>query len=65
MVDPYVPPGGTALRQVELTVDEVQHADAVVVVTDHDDFDYELIRNQARYVLDTRNRINGPQVELL
>jgi UDP-N-acetyl-D-glucosamine dehydrogenase len=65
VVDPHVPPGGTTLRQVELTSEEVQLADAVVVVTDHDDFDYEMVREQARYVLDTRNRISGPQVELL
>jgi UDP-N-acetyl-D-glucosamine dehydrogenase len=48
-----------------LTVDEVQHADAVVVVTDHDAFDYDMVREHARYVLDTRNRISGPQVEML
>src|ERR1700722_464213 len=60
VVDPHVPPGGTTLRQVELTLEEVQLADAVVVVTDHDDFDYEMVREQARYVLDTRNRISGP-----
>ena len=51
--------------QVELTADEVQRADAVVVVTDHDDFDYDMVRDRARYVLDTRNRISGPQVESL
>jgi UDP-N-acetyl-D-glucosamine dehydrogenase len=65
VVDPYVPPGGTALHQVELAVDEVEHADAVVVVTDHDEFDYDMVREHARYVLDTRNRISGPQVEML
>jgi UDP-N-acetyl-D-glucosamine dehydrogenase len=65
VTDPYVPSGSTTLHQVELTVDEVQHADAVVIVTDHDDFDYDMVRDRARYVLDTRNRISGPQVELL
>jgi UDP-N-acetyl-D-glucosamine dehydrogenase len=65
VVDPYVPPGGTTLHQVELTVDEVRHADAVVLVTDHDEFDYDVVREHGRYVLDTRNRISGPQVELL
>jgi UDP-N-acetyl-D-glucosamine dehydrogenase len=65
VVDPYVPPGATSLHQVELTVDEVQQADAVIVVTDHDDFDYDMVRERARYVLDTRNRISGPRVELL
>jgi UDP-N-acetyl-D-glucosamine dehydrogenase len=43
----------------------VQQADAVVVVTDHDDFDYDVVRENARYVLDTRNRIRGPHVESL
>ncbi len=39
--------------------------DAVVVVTDHDDVDYELVTQHAAYVLDTRNRVKGEQVELL
>ena len=59
VVDPYVPAERTPLHMVELTVDEVRHADAVIVVTDHDDFDYELVRARARFVLDTRNRISG------
>ncbi len=65
LADPFVPPGTTALVQVELTGDEVQQADAVVVVTDHDDFDYDMVRERARYVLDTRNRMSGPRVEPL
>ena len=43
----------------------VQQSDAVVIVTDHDAFDYEMIRKRSRYVLDTRNRIRGPRVESL
>jgi UDP-N-acetyl-D-glucosamine dehydrogenase len=65
VADPHVPPGTTELFQIELTADEVQEADAVVVVTDHDSFDYDMVRERARYVLDTRNRISGPRVELL
>lgn len=65
VADPYVTPGTTALRQVQLTADEVRQADAVVVVTDHDDFDMDMVREQARYILDTRNRIRGPRVESL
>jgi UDP-N-acetyl-D-glucosamine dehydrogenase len=65
VADPHLAPGATGLPQVELSVDEVELADAVVVVTDHDDFDYEMVRNRARYVLDTRNRIRGPKVESL
>jgi nucleotide sugar dehydrogenase len=64
--DPHVGTGregpGTT---VELGAAEVAAADAVVIVTDHDAFDYELVKTHARYVLDTRNRIDGPNVERL
>jgi UDP-N-acetyl-D-glucosamine dehydrogenase len=43
----------------------VKAADAVVVVTDHDEFDYDMVRRCARFVFDTRNRIRGPRVETL
>jgi len=65
IVDPHMEPGATGLHHVELTKQEVEMADAVVVVTDHDRFDYDLVRDHARYVLDTRNRIRGPKVESL
>lgn len=65
VVDPHVAPDSADVLHVELTADEVQQADAVVVVTDHDAFDYDMVRDRARYVLDTRNRIRGPRVESL
>lgn len=40
-------------------------ADAVVVLTDHDAFDFALVQEHATYVFDTRNRCAGPNVELL
>jgi UDP-N-acetyl-D-glucosamine dehydrogenase len=54
-----------AVRLVDLTPDVVAEADAVVVLTDHDDFDYELIARSARFVLDTRRRLHGDNVEHL
>jgi UDP-N-acetyl-D-mannosaminuronate dehydrogenase len=39
--------------------------DAVVVLTDHDDVDYELVEREARWILDCRNRLSGPNVEVL
>jgi len=65
--DPHVPPrwADPVLTMVDLTRDEVSSAEAVVVVTDHDDFDYDLVRKHARYVLDTRHRLDGPRVEQL
>ncbi|TDC36390.1 nucleotide sugar dehydrogenase [Micromonospora sp. 15K316] len=66
-VEPYAEahqiPGGVAV--VDLTEREVREADAVVVVTDHDVFDYDLVARHARYVFDTRNRCSGDVVERL
>ncbi len=53
-----------ALR-VPLTIDEVARADAIVLVTDHDDVDYDLVTTHGRYVFDTRNRLTGDTVEAL
>jgi UDP-N-acetyl-D-glucosamine dehydrogenase len=47
------------------TADDVRAADAVVVLTDHDDIDYELVAREARWILDCRNRLSGANVELL
>ncbi|GLZ59775.1 MULTISPECIES: nucleotide sugar dehydrogenase [Micromonospora] len=66
-VEPYAEahhlPAGVTM--VGLTEREVRAADAVVVVTDHDIFDYDLVVTHARYVFDTRNRCVGPMVERL
>jgi UDP-N-acetyl-D-glucosamine dehydrogenase len=51
--------------RVPLTIDEISAADAVVLVTDHDDVDYALVARHASYVFDTRNRMRGENVELL
>jgi len=50
---------------VDLSADELAAADGVVLVTDHAAFDYTLVTAHARYVLDTRGRLDGPQVERL
>jgi UDP-N-acetyl-D-glucosamine dehydrogenase len=50
---------------VELTVEEIEAADGVVLVTDHAAFDYSLVTAHARYVLDTRGRLDGDCVERL
>ncbi|HEX6312076.1 MAG TPA: nucleotide sugar dehydrogenase [Acidimicrobiia bacterium] len=67
VVDPYVDDRWLDPRvtRVELTAEEIGAADAVVVVTDHDAFDYDLVARHARYVLDTRHRMTGEQVEYL
>jgi UDP-N-acetyl-D-glucosamine dehydrogenase len=57
--------GAGHLRMVELSAAELAAADAVVLLADHDEFDYELIRTRARYVLDTRRRLSGPNIEVI
>jgi UDP-N-acetyl-D-glucosamine dehydrogenase len=48
-----------------LTQDELAAADAVVLLTDHDDIDYDMVVSNAVYVLDTRHRCKGEVVEYL
>jgi UDP-N-acetyl-D-glucosamine dehydrogenase len=50
---------------VEPSPEVVADADAVVLVTDHDAFDLQGIARHARYLLDTRGRVNGANVERL
>lgn len=51
--------------RVEATPEELTAADAVVLLTDHDDFDFDSVLRHARFVLDTRHRLSGPNVEPL
>jgi UDP-N-acetyl-D-glucosamine dehydrogenase len=53
------------VRRVKLSRPELKRADVVVLVTDHDAFDYDLVTAHATCVLDTRHRIEGPHVEQL
>jgi len=53
------------IARVELVPEELTAADAVVVLTDHDAFDFDLVAAHGQYVLDTRRRVQGPAVEQL
>ncbi|MEU8520853.1 nucleotide sugar dehydrogenase [Streptomyces sp. NBC_01216] len=66
--DPHVVEGHRVdprLVRTELTKDELESADAVVLLTDHDAFDYTLVEQHAPFVLDTRRRLTGPRIEVL
>ena len=54
VLDVHAPPG---VRRVEATAEEIGAADAVVLLVDHDDLDYESILVGAAYVLDCRHRL--------
>jgi UDP-N-acetyl-D-glucosamine dehydrogenase len=53
------------VTRVKPTPDELAGADAVVLLTDHDAFDFEEIGKRARYCFDCRHRLTGPNVETL
>ncbi|UED86471.1 nucleotide sugar dehydrogenase [Streptomyces profundus] len=53
------------LVRVEATAEEIAASDAVLLLTDHTEFDYESILEHASYVLDCRNRLSGGNVEVL
>lgn len=67
--DPHVVeslPMDTRLVRVELTEQELADSDVVVLLTDHDSFDYELVADHAPFVLDCRRRLpSGPTIEVL
>jgi UDP-N-acetyl-D-glucosamine dehydrogenase len=56
--DPYVPHltmGKTLRSSQELTAELLRENDCVVIVTNHRDFDYEMVVRESRLVIDTRN----------
>jgi UDP-N-acetyl-D-glucosamine dehydrogenase len=67
-VDPHLAPGQSPAGAVpvHLSEEELRMADIVVVVTDHDAFDWELVAAQAGRIIDTRHRLpDAPNVEYL
>jgi UDP-N-acetyl-D-glucosamine dehydrogenase len=66
-VDPHVLSEqiNPAVQLVDLSTEAVDQADVVVILTDHDAFDYDLVSNHAEFVLDCRHRLHGGPVEAL
>jgi UDP-N-acetyl-D-glucosamine dehydrogenase len=66
--DPHVVEGTAVdglVTRVELTPGELADADAVLLLTDHDAFDYEQVVQHAPFVFDCRRRVSGANVETL
>jgi nucleotide sugar dehydrogenase len=53
------------VERASYSAETLAAADAVVLVTDHDDFDLDLLAEAPVPVLDTKNRVSGPRVERL
>jgi len=67
--DPHVPTfrkewqdGEPEVQGVALDADNLEAYDAVVVVTDHDAIDYELVAKHARFIIDTRHAFSGMDI---
>ncbi len=59
--DPFIPtvttPEGSKLNSIELTAENLQKADVVVLTTNHSVFDVEFIQQHAKLIVDMRNMI--------
>jgi UDP-N-acetyl-D-glucosamine dehydrogenase len=47
------------LLSVDLSPESLSSFDAILLMTDHSDFDYDLIRDNARIIIDTRGKYRG------
>lgn len=62
-VEPYRWPAQA--ERADYTVEVFSNADAVILVTDHDDFDLSVLSGLSVPVLDAKNRLSGSHVERL
>ncbi|WP_409297406.1 UDP-N-acetyl-D-glucosamine 6-dehydrogenase [Pseudomonas sp. KCJK8993] len=53
------------LSSVPLTASTLAEFDAVVLATDHDKFDYELIKASARLIIDSRGKYRQPEAHIV
>lgn len=69
--DPYVPAFPSmrkyafSLRSITLTPEIVRTFDCVLLVTNHDNFDYEIIRENALLIVDTRGVYNHNEINVV
>ena len=62
--DPYLPTApktrkfNFALKSKELNEENIKTFDLTILLTDHDDFDYQLITQAAKLIIDTRGRFH-------
>tara|TARA_B100000886_G_C20424886_1_gene493429 strand:- start:2590 stop:3918 length:1329 start_codon:yes stop_codon:yes gene_type:complete len=63
--DPYFPKFprfrkyNFTIDSIEITGENIDFFDCVVLLTDHDSFDYELIKNNSKLIIDTRGKYNN------
>ena len=63
--DPYFPEFpkfrkyNFTIDSIEITSENLEFFDCIVLLTDHDSFDYELIKNNSKLIIDTRGKYNN------
>src|SRR6266481_3329491 len=57
--DAHTESGGEPMSSVELSDEEIQSSDCVLIVTNHSQIDYHRIIELAPLIVDTRNALNG------
>ena len=69
--DPYVPVFPAMrrysfdMKSIDVTSENIKDYDCVIVGTDHADFDYEMIRENAKLIVDTRGMYRGKHVNVV
>ncbi|HEV8613370.1 MAG TPA: UDP binding domain-containing protein, partial [Gemmatimonadales bacterium] len=62
--DPFVPcfeEDGHRFSSIPLSAETLGSADCVIIVTDHSNLDYGLVRRHGRVIVDTRNALGRKQ----
>jgi UDP-N-acetyl-D-glucosamine dehydrogenase len=62
VVDPYIPSFkhlDTRVETIELSEELLEQSDLVLMLTDHSNFDYEMIAKHSKVIFDTRNAFKG------
>ena len=44
------------IKSIEINEKNLKESDCLILVTDHDDYDYDLIKNNSKFIVDTRGK---------
>ena len=58
---PYQNKMENSLKSTELSIKNIETQDCVILLTDHDMFDYKFIEKHSKLIIDTRGRFNSSE----
>jgi len=64
--DPYIKEIkiGRIYTSIDLTEDKIKESDCILILTDHDNIDYNSIKIYAKLIVDTRNALRKRKIEI-